>query len=59
MCGTGRAGALAGSQALGAKLEGSALPEDGFHALARLAWGLLLSQHAPPTARGAPLPCLP
>lgn len=45
---------LAENQALSAKLEGAALPEDGYHALARLAWGLLLSQHAPPTARGAP-----
>ena len=51
------AGVLAGSQALSARLEGAALPEDGYHALARLAWGLLLSQHAPPTARGALKSC--
>lgn len=49
-----RAGALAENQALASKLEGAALPEDGFHAVARLAWGLLLAQHAPPTARGVP-----
>lgn len=48
------AGALAENQALASKLEGAALPEDGFHAVARLAWGLLLAQHAPPTARGVP-----
>ncbi|KAK9838304.1 hypothetical protein WJX81_003260 [Elliptochloris bilobata] len=54
----GALGALAESRALGAKLEGAALPEDGFHAVARLAWGLLLSQHAPPTARERAATCV-
>lgn len=46
-------GKLAVQPELAKRLEGSAAPEDGFSAVARLAWGLLLSQHGPATARGA------
>lgn len=55
------AGALAAEAELGRRLEGSAPPEDGFSAAARLAWGLLLAMHGPATARGmvffAACPC--
>ena len=46
--------AVARNTDLAGKLEGSAPPEDGFSAVARLAWGVLLANHAPANFRGEP-----
>ena len=46
------AGKLTTDGGLTAKLEGSGAPDDGYHALLRLAWGLLLAQHGPESAVG-------
>jgi hypothetical protein len=46
-------GQLAAEAEVARRLEGSAAPEDGFASVSRLAWGLLLAQHGPATARGA------
>ena len=45
-------GNLASDAALASKLEGSSPPDDGSHAIARLAWGLLLAQFGPDSAAG-------
>ena len=42
---------IAKSSELASKLESSSLPEDGYAAVERLAWGLLLADHAPPNLR--------
>jgi hypothetical protein len=47
------AAGITGDAALASKLEGVAPPEDGFHAVARLAWGLTLCQYGPESAQGA------
>ena len=44
--------AVATHAGLAGKLENSAPPEDGFSAVARLAWGVLLANHAPANFRG-------
>ncbi len=46
------AGKLTADGSLTAKLEGPGAPDDGYHALLRLAWGLLLAQHGPESAAG-------
>lgn len=50
--------ALAKSTEVAGKLEGNAPPEDGYTAVAKLAWGLLLADHAPPNLRGMASPLL-
>ena len=49
-------GALAADASLAGKLEGDSTPDDGYHALLRLAWGLLLAQFGPESAAGLSLP---
>ena len=44
--------AVARNADLAGKLENSVPPEDGFSAVARLAWGVLLANHAPANFRG-------
>ena len=46
------AGKLTADGGLTAKLEGAGAPDDGYHALLRLAWGLLLAQHGAESAAG-------
>jgi len=49
------AGKLAGDSKDGqmaSRLEGGSTPQDGFAAVARLAWGLLLAQYGSATTRG-------
>lgn len=57
ICKYGHAGKLAGEAKegqLAGRLEGSSAPQDGFAAVARLAWGLLLAQYGSATTRGKP-----
>ena len=46
------AGELAAEPEVAKRLDSGTLPGDGFMAVARMAWGLLLAQHGPATARG-------
>lgn len=55
------AGKLAGEakeSQLASRLEGGGSPQDGFAAVARLAWGLLLAQYGSATTRGDSLTLL-
>jgi hypothetical protein len=45
-------GGLVADACLAGKLEGDSAPDDGYHALLRLAWGLLLAQFGPESAAG-------
>lgn len=49
------AGELAAEPEVAKRLDSTVVPGEGFMAVARMAWGLLLAQHGPATARGAPL----